>query len=365
MNRINWNEPRFGDEERKIIEEVLRNNYVNEGPKTKELEEEIKKFLGVNYAIITTNATAALALAVEADAAIKKKKKFEYLVPDLTMLATASAVSWAGGTPILVDVIKRDGTINVEKLEDRITEDTIGIIPVHTVGRAANMESIMKIAKKCDLTVIEDAAGALTSKNIDGKYLGTIGSAGVYSLQSNKIITSGQGGIIVTNNQEYYEKMRRLRDFGRLSNKEFIHAEEGYNLKFNDLSAALALGQLKGIESKKNRLLMQREEYFRYLSDLEEISFFPLREGEVPLWVDIFAKERDNLASYLRENNIFPRECWPALHMNPPYAYQGEDKDFPVASKIAKEVLWLPNGPALEFHEINYISDKIREFYQK
>lgn len=365
MKRINWNEPRIGNEERKIIEEVLNNNYVNEGPKTKELEEKIREYLGVNYAIITTNATAALALAVEADAAIKGKKKFEYLVPDLTMLASASAVSWAGGTPILIDVLERDGTIDVEKLEDRITEDTIGIMPVHTIGRAANMEEIMKIAKKCDLTVIEDAAGALTSKNIDGKYLGTIGDVGIYSMQSNKIITSGQGGIIVTNNKELYEKMRRLRDFGRLSNKEFIHEEEGYNLKFNDLSAALALGQFKSIEGKRNRLKMQREDYFRNLSDLEEISFFPLREGEVPLWVDIFAKDRDNLAKYLRENNIFPRECWPALHNNPPYSYQGDDKDFPVASRIAKEVLWLPNGPGIEMSDIKYVAEKVREFYKK
>jgi len=271
MKRINWYEPRFDKEEEKIVLDVIRENYVNEGPRTKELESKIENYLGVKHAIIITNATAGLFLAVKADAEIKKKKKFEVIVPDLTMLATATAVEWAGGTPIIVDVNPNNGTINIQDLEDRITEDTIGIIPVHTLGRAADMERLEKLAKKCDLTIIEDAAGALGSRDIEGNYLGTMGKVGVYSLQSNKIITSGQGGIIVTNDEEYFEKIKRLRDFGRLSNKEFLHQEAGYNLKFNDLSAALALGQFEKLETRKKMLLEQREQYRSELENVKEV----------------------------------------------------------------------------------------------
>lgn len=360
--RINWNEPKFDGSEMEEIKKVVEANYVNEGPKTRELEEEIKKYLGVKHVIITTNATAALFLAVKADALIKNKEEFEVIVPDMTMIATATAVGWAGGKPILVDVEKESMTIDSKKIEEKITEKTIAIIPVHILGRSANMAEIEKIAKKHNLTIIEDAAGALGSK-YKGQFLGTIGKVGCYSMQSNKIITSGQGGIIVTNDDNYNEVIRRLRDFGRLNNKEFIHKAEGYNLKFNDLSAALGLAQFRKLEEKKKLLIMQRNQYEKKLGALKDVRFPKYNSEEIPLWVDVVVKRRSELVEYLKKNEIYTRECWPAVHRNPPYANQGEDGDFPNASFIADNVLWLPNGPALTSDQINLITKKVIEFY--
>jgi perosamine synthetase len=362
--RINWNEPRFDDDDLKEVSQVLKDSYVNEGPKTKELEQKLKDYLDVKHVILTANATAALFLAVKADAIIKGKKEFEVIIPDMTMFATATAVEWAGGKPILVDVEKDRMTLDTEKLENKITSKTTAIIPVHILGRSADMEKLNQLARKNNLTIIEDAAGALGSKNADGKYLGTIGKVGCFSLQSNKIITSGQGGIIVTDDDKYNEVIRRLRDFGRFD-KEFLHNTIGYNLKFNDLSAALALSQFKKLEERRRLLIQQREQYKKELSGLENIKFPKFQESEIPLWIDIIAENRDEIFDYLKSFEIYSRKCWPAIHENPPYQNQGTDEDFPNSSFISKSCIWLPNGPAIDSEKIKFICSKIKDFFSK
>lgn len=363
MELIRWNEPRFNDEEIQEITKVIKENYVNEGPKTKELEEKIKEYLDIKYAIITTNATAALFLALKADSIIRGVKDFEVIIPDMTMIATATSVNWAGGKPILVDIKKDDLTIDPKKIEEKITPKTTAIILVHILGRSAEISNLKEIAKKHNLTLIEDAAGAFGSKK-ENKFLGTLGKIGCFSLQSNKIITSGQGGIIVTNDEKYYETIRRLRDFGRLNNKEFLHETIGYNLKFNDLSAALAVAQFKKIEERKLLLLNQLNKYKQELSSIKHIKFFDLEEGEIPLWIDVIVEKRDKLKEFLESNNIFCRNCWPAIHRNKPYQSEGSDLDYPNASYFSDNVIWLPNGPALTDIEIEVVCSKIKEFYK-
>src|SRR3989344_528559 len=259
--RINWNEPKFDEDELKEVSEVIKTNYVNEGPKTKELEEKLKEYLNVKNVILTTNATAALFLAIKADSIIKNIDDFEVIVPNMTMIATATSVYWAGGKPILVDVEKERGTIDVKKIEEKINKKTTAIIPVHILGRAVDINNLQNLADKYNLTIIEDAAGALGSKH-NGRFLGTF------------------------------------------SNKEFFHNEIGYNLKFNDLSAALALAQFRKLDERKKLLLEQRKFYEEKLKELEEINFFPLNEGEIPLWIDCIVKYRADLVNYLKSHEI-------------------------------------------------------------
>ena len=359
--RINWNEPQFDEEDLENVSEVLKTAYVNEGPKTKELEEKFKKYLEVKHVIFTTNATAALFLAIKSDALIRGVKDFEVIVPDMTMFATATAVEWAGGRPILVDVEKDRMTINIEEIERKITPKTTAIIPVHILGRAADMDKLWNLAQRYNLTIIEDAAGALGSK-YKGKYLGTIGKVGCFSLQSNKIITSGQGGVIVTNDDKYNEIIQRLRDFGRF-NKEFLHKIVGYNLKFNDLSASLVLGQFNKLEERKKLLIQQRNQYEQELLSVRKIKFPEFREGEIPLWIDMITEERDKLFDYLKSLEIYSRKCWPSLHKNPPYQNQGTDEDYQISTFISNNCLWLPNGQAITPEQINLICNKVKEFY--
>lgn len=364
--RINWNEPKFDQADLNEVSEVIQTSYVNEGPKTKEFEEKAKEYLGVKHVIFTTNATAALFLAIKADALIKGVKDFEVIIPDMTMIATATAVEWAGGKTVPVDVSKERMLLDLDKVREKITDKTTAIIPVHILGRAVDMENLKNISNEHNLTIIEDAAGALGSKHL-GKYLGTFGKVGCFSLQSNKIVTCGQGGIIVTDDDAYYEAIRRLRDFGRLSNKEFLHEKIGYNLKFNDLSAALALSQFKKIDQKKQILLSQLNKYKELLSDVNQIKFpeFKIADGESPLWIDVFVENREELIKHLKSQDIHPRPCWPSVHQNPPYAYAGNDQDFPNSSFISENLLWLPNGFAITEENIIFICEKIKEFYNK
>lgn len=364
MNPIRWFEPRFDEEEIKSVKKVILENYVNEGPTTKELEELFQNYLGVKHVVMVANATAALFLSIKSEAHRRNLSDFEVIVPDMTMIATASAVNWAGGTPVMMDVKKEDLTIDVDKIEEKITKKTIAIIPVHTLGRSADMDKILKISKKYNLLVVEDAAGALGSK-LNDKFLGTIGDVGCFSLQSNKIITSGQGGIIVTNNDETYELIRRYRDFGRMSNKESMHELAGFNLKFNDLAAALALAQFKKIEDRKNLLLQQYNLYRSLLKDISQVKFFDLKSGEIPLWIDAFVENRESLLANLSSNQIFCRACWPSLHKNKPYRTQGSDLDYPISSLASENVLWFPNGPAVSEEDIQTICSKIKDFYTK
>jgi perosamine synthetase len=362
MDYIRWYEPKFGNEELEEVKAVLKAEYVNEGPKTAELENDFKKYLGVKHIIMTTSATAALFLAIKAEATVRRIQDFEVIVPDLTMFATATAVNWAGGRPIMVDVKKDNLTIDPAKIARKINNKTIAIVPVHITGRSADMPRIMAIANEHNLAIIEDAAGALGSK-LQDRFLGTIGKVGCFSLQSNKIITSGQGGVIASNDDKHYELIRRLRDFGRFSKEEFLHEITGYNLKFNDLSAALAIAQLRKLEERKLSLINQSNRYKLNLSTLQQIKFFDFAEGEIPLWIDVIVRERRELSDYLASKQIYCRNCWPALHRNKPYADRGSDSDFPNSSFASDKVLWLPNGPKITREKINHVCDQIKQFY--
>ncbi len=361
--RINWNEPRFNNDELIEVSEVINEAYVNEGPRSKQLEEIIGKFLNVKHVILTTNGTAALFLGLKADSIIRGVNDFEVIVPDMTMFASASSVNWAGGKPVMVDVLKNRMTIDVDKIEEKITDKTIAIMPVHILGRSAEMDKIIELSQKHNLTIIEDAAGALSSK-YNNQYLGTIGKVGCFSLQSNKIITTGQGGIIVTDDDKYYEVMKRLRDFGRMD-KEFYHEEIGYNLKFNDLAAAIGLAQFKKLEERRKMLINQFSLYKRELRDVQTVQFPEVRieEGEVPLWVDVFTKDRDQLIDFLKKEDIHCRKIWPSIHRNKPYT--DKDINYPNSSFVSDNVLWLPNGPAITDEQIVIICKKIKEFYRR
>lgn len=357
---IRWNEPRFDSEDLKEVSKVIIDNYVNEGPKTKEFEKILSEYLNVKNVVMVTNGTVALYLALKSIAILKGKEDFEVIIPDMTMFATATAVELAGGKPVIVDVEEKRGVIDLEKIEEKITEKTLAIMPVQILGRGVDMEKLKQITEKYNLMIVEDSAGALGSMQ-GNEYLGTIGDVGCFSLQSNKIITTGQGGVIVSDNDLLIENIRRLRDFGRADKSEFLHNEIGYNFKFSDLAASLGVSQFKKIEERKKMLVEQYETYFNELSSLEEIKFFGLKEKEVPLWIDVYVKKRDKLFSFLKEREVFSRPCWPAIHQNPPFLQN--DENFPVSSKMASEVLWLPNGPGINKDQIIYICDLIKEFY--
>jgi len=362
--KINWYEPKFGSREKELVNKVLEEGYVNEGPMTKKLEEKFKELLNVKHAILTTSGTAALFLALKADQIIRGLKDYEVIIPDFTCIATASAVKMVGAKPVLTDIEKDRLCIDLNDVEKKITPKTKVIIPVQILGRTCDMDRLNQLAERYRLTIIEDASGALTSKTEKG-FLGALGKVGCYSLQANKIISCGQGGLIVTNDDYYNEIIRRIKDQGRLSKEEFIYPIEGYNFKFNDILAAIMVGQFEDLEKRRTTLIQQRKQIEEHLKDVEEI-FIPKVNydiGEVPLWVDIIAKDMQGLADYLSQQGITTRKSgWPPIHRNG--AYKENDSNFPVSSYVSDNSLWLPNGPKISSEEISYICEKIKEFYK-
>ena len=363
--KIPWWEPQIGSPlERELIEQVLVDNYANEGKLTARFETEIAALLGAKYAVATTSGTSAIFLALKASGVGLGD---EVIVPDATFIATANAVSLCGATPILVDIDPGTLTISIEALKKAITPKTKAIVPVHVTGRGADMESILAVANEHGLVVVEDAAEAFFSKH-QGKYLGTLGDAGCFSFSAAKTITTGQGGMIVTNSDELYMKLKPLKDQGRPvrgTGGDDLHDTIGFNFKFTDIQAALGLGQLRLLSERTERM---KRIYTLYREALRGISGFSVFDidisgGGVPQWTDIIVERRNELDAYLKEDNIDCRRYWLPIHRQ--RAYLLPDDHFPNSTKLLTQALWLPSAFTLSDEDVVFVTDRIKEFFSK
>lgn len=329
---INWNEPSFGEKELELVSKVLKSAYVSEGPMTKKLEAGLAKIIGCKHVIMTTSCTAALWLAIEADKRIRNYTKGEVIIPDLTFVGTKNAVEMAGLKPIIVDV--DNNTFCLDSIE--INTKTQIVIPVNLLGKSNGYSY-----EHAGIICICDNAGCLGSDV-------PIGKVGCYSLQGNKMISCGQGGFCATDDDEYAEKIRQLKDFGR--EDKFDNATVGFNLKFNDILAAVALGQLELLEGRKILLI---EQYLFYKNNLNRYgTFMKYNLGQVPLWIEFKCERRDELFDYLNSFGIKCRKPWKTF-IGLPNAKYYEDN-----------VLWLPNGSTLtHWGDIENIVKLIKDFY--
>lgn len=363
--RIPWWEPRIGSKaERDNIEKVFSTNYANEGKLTTEFEEKIAKALGVKHAVATTSGTNAIFLALKA-AGVGPGD--EVIVPDATFIATANAATLTGAKPVLVDIDPKTLNISVEAIKAAITKKTKAIVPVHVTGRGADMEKINKIAKEHKLIVIEDAAEAFFSKH-KGKYLGTWGLAGCFSFSAAKTITTGQGGMIVTDSTELYEALKPLKDQGRPirgTGGDDAHNTIGFNFKYTDLQAAVGLGQFELLEERTARMKKTYTMYKEALKGVPGFTVFDidLKQGGVPQWVDALVERRDELDKYLNSFNIDCRRYWKPIHQQK--AYPLPDTKFPNSTKYLPKALWLPSAFTLTDEDVKTVIGYIKDFYKK
>lgn len=330
---IGWNEPKFGKKELELVKEVLNEGYVSEGPKTKELEKKLAKIVGVKHVIMTTSGTSALKLSLEAVKYRHWKEDFSASIPSLTFLATKNAVIDADIKPIIKDVTKDNYTID--------SHSGNIFIPVNLLGRSAGKEFIEGLQEE-GFPVICDNAGCLGS-NVP------IGDIGCYSLQGNKIISCGQGGFCATDSDTYNRLIRRFKDFGRTS-KEGIDGES-LNYKFNDILAAVTLGQLELLDERRQLLV---DQYLLYKKEIRYGKFMEFTEYEVPLWVEMKCSsnyDRDKIIERLKRENINCRIPWKPLD------------DSPNANEYYKKVIWLPNGPTLTKDKQMEVIKQINKYY--
>jgi perosamine synthetase len=355
--------PDIGKEELLNLQEVINNNWLTEGPFSKIFLENLIKFTGAKYAVLANNGTLALFLALKA---IGIKKGDEVIVPDFTFAASASSVSFAGATPVFVDVNISDLNIDTSRIEEKITQNTKAIMPVHVYGQSVDMDPILKIARKYNLKVIEDAAqgfGVLYNNT----HVGTIGDVGIISFFADKTITTGEGAVVLTNDEKIYNKLRSMRNQGRENSGTFIHNSIGMNFRMTDLQCAIGVAQFDKFESIKKKKLENYKNYKSLLNKMEEITVLKNNpySNIVPFRFNIMTKNKVNLIKYLQANGIETREFFYPLHLQPCFSYLDSKRMDYINSKIAfDQGICLPIHTSLLESDIEYICHHIKHFHQ-
>ncbi len=354
---IPWFEPVLDMDDAEAVKDQVLKGFVNEGPANREFEHTLTEFFDISYAVTTPSCTTAIALSLMA---LGVKHGDTVLVPDVTFIGTASAVRLAGAEPILVDVDTQTFNMDPEDAARRLRPTTKAIVAVHLNGRSADLDALGKLAKEKGLALVEDAAEALASRNEHG-YLGTQSDAGCFSFAPTKVITSGQGGFVLTRRQDVRDNLVRLKDHGRLSRASDVHPVTGFNFKVTDLQAALAISQWK----KLNRRIARSREldamYMMGLKDLPELDFTarPAYGGYL-MWPDFKTPKRDALVKHLLAHGITLRPFWPALHTQPAYA---SAEAYPGATDVSHHACWLPCSPAITNAQIDRVIASIRDFF--
>jgi len=358
-NRIPWWEPRIGEAEYRAVREVLDLNYLNEGETTSRFEQQLAAMLGVSHVVACTSGTTALSLAL---LGLGIRPGDEVIVPNVTFIATANAVSLIGAKPVLVDVSPETMNLCPGATKRALTVHTRAILPVHVSGRAADISSLTQVAQEHDLYLVEDAAEALLSR-LDGRCLGTFGAAGCFSFSPHKTITMGQGGAVATNDTSLALEMRRLKDQGRSvrgTGGDDHHEVIGFNFKLTNLQAAVGICQLGYLEARTERLRQIENIYREQLSNLEGISLFGFQEGGTPQWVDAHSPYRNELVTCLLDQDVHCRRFWIPIHRQPPYELS--DDAFPVSVRMSNQSFWLPSAFTTPDSGIHRVCQLIRKF---
>lgn len=346
----------------------LEINYVVDAIKNKEissiaspvgkLEDAFAEKFGMKYAVAVNSGGSALFLTLKALGIVPGD---EVIMPSFTMVATAGAVSHCGATPVFVDSSEKSFNIDPSKIEEKITVKTRAIMPVHAYGEPCDMSKIMDIAKKHNLLVIEDTAEAHGAK-YKGKLMGTFGEASCFSFYANKIMTTGEGGMILTNNYELTDKLRHIRGYDFDDEKHFWHKTIAWNLRMSALGAALGLAQLKRLDELVLKRRANAKYYLNGLKNIPGLRFFPepLNTFCVFWMFGLLAPRRDELMEYLAKNGIETRTFFIPMHAQPIYNDKG---DFKWADHYGANGLQLPSASHITKEQKDEVIEKIKEFY--
>lgn len=368
-NFIPLSVPNFKGNELKYVSEAIETEWVSTaGAFITKFEKDIAEYLGVEDAVACQSGTAGLHLALQVCGV---ERGDEVLVPTLTFIAAVNPVRYLGAEPVFMDC-DDTLTMDVEKFEsfctkectfsdgclvDKSTKRKIkAVVVVHVFGNMANIKQIKEIALKYNLKVIEDATEALGTRDKMGRYAGTFGDIGVYSFNGNKIITTGGGGMIVSNDSELREHCRHLSTQAKADTLYFEHDEVGYNYRMTNIQAALGLAQLEQLE---DFIEIKRRNYFRYVEN--GISLLEFRDDTRPnYWFySHITDKRDEIISRLQKTGIQTRPIWQLIHMQKMYkdnrAYEIEK-----AVKYYEKIVNIPCSSSLSLEDVDYISDCIK-----
>ncbi len=339
----------IGKEELKAVKEVLESGMLAQGDVVKELEDKFAAYIGVDYAIATNSGTAALHTAL---AAIGIKNGDEVITTSFSFFSTASCVLMQNAKPVFVDIEPRTYNINQSEIEDKISERTKAIIPVHLYGQPCKMKEIMDIAEGHNLNVIEDAAQAHGAE-YDGKKVGSIGDIGVFSFYATKNMITGEGGMITTNDERTAERARIIRNHGQ--RERYIHECLGYNYRMTNIAAAIGLAQIKKLDKLNERRISNAEYYNKRLN--ADKSYIAPGVKHVFHQYTVRAKERDRFAEHLEKNGVGYGIYYPVpLPSQPLFNSGGFFREAEVASK---EVVSIPVHPSLSKEDVKRVVEVV------
>ena len=371
MGFIPVNEPLLDGNEKKYLCECIDTGWISsEGPFVKEFENRMSKSAGRKYGVAVANGTAALEVAAMA---VGIGEGDEVIMPTFTIISCAMAVTKLGGIPVLVDSDIHTWNMNVEEIERKITKRTKAIMMVHLYGLPADVDKIMELAKKYDLKVIEDAA-EMHGQTYQGRPCGSFGDISVFSFYPNKHITTGEGGMVVTDSEELAERCRSLRNLCFRKDVRYVHDEISDNYRFTNLQAAVGLAQIERLEEFVERKRNMGRFYTERLQDLPGL-ILPLEKtdsAENIYWVYGIVLERESEVSnqeiqkMLAEEGIGSRTFFWCMHEQPVYQRQGlfAGERYEGAEYLARKGFYIPSGLALTKEQMEEVADKVRKVIQ-
>ncbi len=356
--------PQFDEDEVSQVTEAVRAGWVSFGEKLDLFEKKLAEYLEVKYVVAVNSGSAAVDVALRSLDIYKK----EVITTATSCTPTANSIINSNNKPVMVDISREDYNIDPDWIEKSITKNTSAILPVHLYGRPANLTKILEIGKKHNIPVIEDCAQAMGAK-YKGKMVGSFGEVGCFSLNISKIITTGEGGFISTNNEQVAENARIIRNYGREpSNTDFLYTYNGYNFKYTNLQAALGLAQLKKI----NSFIKSRRENASYLREsLEDESVLQLpteRKDEFCVYFcfPLLLKEegiRDNLKKFLEGRGVQTRTLFRPMFMQPYYLklFGETNAPCPNAEHVGNNGFYVGCCPGLTKEQLDFTAASIKE----
>ena len=337
--------------------------YLTEFKRTREFEEALESYIGVKHAIAVNNGTVSLSIALYACGV---RAGDEVIVPDWTMVATPNSVQLLGATPVFVDIEEKTMCIDIAQVEAAITPKTTAVIHVSMNARSNDVQALAQLCRRRGVSLVEDSAQSLGSFH-KGVHLGTFGDVGSFSFSSPKIISTGQGGALVTNDDELAARIRKIKDFGRARGGTDTHDVVGWNFKFTDMQGVVGVEQMKKLPFRVKRMREIWRLYREELRGVAQITMCTHDDDEarwIPWFIDIYVNENDRAAlqQHLKALAIGTRLVYPAIHSQPAYK-EKNSLTFPVTERFAARGLWLPSSSKLTDAEVLRVCGAIKEFF--
>lgn len=367
------NEPLLNGNEKKYLCECIDSGWISsEGPFVKRFEKEMADYVGRKYGIAVSSGTAALETAVQA---LDLPKKSEVIMPAFTIISCAQALVKAGLVPVVVDCREDTWNMDVEQIEEKITDKTSAIMAVHIYGITIDMDPVLKLAKKYNLKIIEDAAQA-HGQTYKGKRCGGFGDVSIFSFYPNKLIASGEGGMVLTNDEELAQRCRGIRNLCFMPERRFVHEELGNNFRMTNMQAALGCAQLEKIDDAVIRKREMGKFYRENLQAVADVLTHPLEQTEYCdniYWVYGFVLKNKEMNArqameLLQKRGIGTRPFFYPIHRQPVFIKMGmfQDEKCPVSEEIAEKGFYIPSGLGLSKEKMQRVVQvMLEEFGEK